>query len=107
MLARVREQVTGVLSHIEIRVQRPEEAEMTRTAPKVQALHPEPVPALAEAGAAAPNDPTPAGSRHQTSRGRSRQSRDLGRRLAQRPLPLRFRPEVQVLSRQDGAGGSA
>ncbi len=56
MLTQVREQVTGVLSHIEIRVQRPEEAEVKQTAPRVQALHPEPVPALAGAGAPMPND---------------------------------------------------
>jgi preprotein translocase subunit SecA len=57
MLARVREQVTGVLSHIEIRMQRPEEAEATRSAPRVQALHPEPVPALAGDGAPPPGGP--------------------------------------------------
>src|SRR5262249_34096298 len=57
MLARVREQVTGVLSHIEIRVQPPEEAEVKRTAPKVQELHPDPGPALGGNGASpgAPN----------------------------------------------------
>jgi len=42
----VREQVTGVLSHIEIRVQRPEDAEVRRTMPKVQELHPDPGTAL-------------------------------------------------------------
>jgi len=52
MLARVRETVTGVLSHIQIQVQRPEEAEMTRPAPRVQAVHPE--PAMAMAGAEGP-----------------------------------------------------
>src|SRR5262249_40919189 len=52
MLTRVRETVTGVLSHIQIQVQRPEEAEMTRPAPKVQAMHPE--PAMAMAGADGP-----------------------------------------------------
>jgi preprotein translocase subunit SecA len=57
MLVRVREQVTGVLSHIEIRVQRPEEAEVARTAPRVQAHHPEPMPALAGAGAPMPGAP--------------------------------------------------
>jgi len=56
MLVQVREQVTGVLSHIEIRVQRPEEAEVRRTMPKVQELHPEPMPALAGAGAPGPDD---------------------------------------------------
>ena len=57
MLARVREQVTGVLSHIEIRVQRPEDAEAPRSGPRVQALHPEPVPALAGNGAPPPGGP--------------------------------------------------
>jgi preprotein translocase subunit SecA len=52
MLTRVRETVTGVLSHIQIQVQRPEEAEMARPAPKVQAVHPE--PAMAMAGADGP-----------------------------------------------------
>ena len=50
MLVRVREQVTGVLSHIEIRVQRPEEVEPAQPPPRVQALHPEPASALAAAG---------------------------------------------------------
>jgi len=67
MLVQVREQVTGVLSHIEIRVQRPEEAEVRRTMPKVQELHPEPMPALAGAGAPGPDDANagwqPAGKR--------------------------------------------
>jgi preprotein translocase subunit SecA len=54
MLTRVRETVTGVLSHIEIKVQRPEEAEMARPAPKVQAFHPEPVMAMAGADGPAP-----------------------------------------------------
>src|SRR5262249_35037072 len=58
MLARVREQVTGVLSHIEIRVQAPEDAELKRVPPKTQALHPDPGgPALGGNGSApgAPN----------------------------------------------------
>jgi preprotein translocase subunit SecA len=57
MLTRVREQVTGVLSHIEIRVQRPEDAEVKRAAPNVQALHPDPGTALGGNGASpgAPN----------------------------------------------------
>jgi preprotein translocase subunit SecA len=58
MLVRVRETVTGVLSRVEIRVQRPEDAEVRRPAPRVQAVHPEPVPALVGAGAPAPGDPS-------------------------------------------------
>jgi preprotein translocase subunit SecA len=57
MLARVREIVTRVLSHIEIRVQRPEEVEVKRPAPRTQALHPEPVAALAVAGGQGPGQP--------------------------------------------------
>jgi preprotein translocase subunit SecA len=57
MLARVREQVTGVLSHIEIRVQQAEEPEGRRLPPKTQALHPDPGSALGGNGASpgAPN----------------------------------------------------
>ncbi|MGH6885192.1 MAG: preprotein translocase subunit SecA, partial [Geminicoccales bacterium] len=50
MLTRVRETVTGVLAHIEIKVQRPEEIEARRPPPRVQAVHPEPTAALAVAG---------------------------------------------------------
>jgi preprotein translocase subunit SecA len=57
MLERVRETVTGVLSHIEIRVQRPEEVEARQPAARVQAVHPEPVAALAVAGGQTPGNP--------------------------------------------------
>jgi preprotein translocase subunit SecA len=56
MLARVRETVTGVLSRVEIRVQRPEEVEVRRPAPRVQAVHPELRP-LADGGGPAPAGP--------------------------------------------------
>jgi preprotein translocase subunit SecA len=51
MLVRVRETVTSVLSHIEIRVQRPEDAAAQRPAPRMRESHPE--PALVGAGAEA------------------------------------------------------
>ena len=57
MLTRVRETVTGVLAHIEIKVQRPEEIEARRPAPRVQAMHPEPAAALAVAGGQTPGNP--------------------------------------------------
>ena len=57
MLTRVRETVTGVLSHIEIKVQRPEELEARRAPPRVQAVHPEPTAALAVAGGQTPGNP--------------------------------------------------
>jgi preprotein translocase subunit SecA len=57
MLTRVRETVTGVLSHIEIKVQRPEEIEARRAPPRVQAVHPEPTAALAVAGGQTPGNP--------------------------------------------------
>jgi preprotein translocase subunit SecA len=57
MLTRVRETVTGVLCHIEIRVQRPEEIETRRAPTRIQAVHPEPVAALAVAGSQTPGSP--------------------------------------------------
>jgi preprotein translocase subunit SecA len=57
MLTRVRETVTGVLSHIEIKVQRPEDLEARRAPPRVQAVHPEPTAALAVAGGQTPGNP--------------------------------------------------
>jgi len=57
MLTRVRETVTGVLSHIEIKVQRPEEIEARRAPPRTQAVHPEPTAALAVAGGQTPGNP--------------------------------------------------
>jgi preprotein translocase subunit SecA len=108
MLTRVREQVTGVLSHIEIRVQRPEEAEVTRTAPKVQALHPEPMPALAGAGAPMPNDPSagwqPAGKRTAVDRGDPATWAGASRNA---PCPCGSGRKYKYCHGKIGAGGSA
>src|SRR5262249_27609894 len=51
MLARVREQVTALLSHIEIRVQGPDEGELRRVPPKVQESHTDPGTPLGGNGA--------------------------------------------------------
>ncbi len=108
MLVRVREQVTGVLSHIEIRVQRPEEAEVTRTAPKVQAFHPEPMPALAGAGAPMPNEPNagwqPAGKRAAVDRSDPATWAGASRNA---PCPCGSGRKYKYCHGKIGAGGSA
>jgi preprotein translocase subunit SecA len=108
MLARVREQVTGVLSHIEIRVQRPEEAEVARAAPRVQALHPEPAPALAGAGAPMPNDPN-AGWRPADKRAAVDRSDPATWAGASRnaPCPCGSGRKYKYCHGKIGAGGSA
>jgi preprotein translocase subunit SecA len=108
MLVQVREQVTGVLSHIEIRVQRPEEAEVRRTMPKVQELHPEPMPALAGAGAPGPDDANagwqPAGKRAAVDRDDPATWAGASRNA---PCPCGSGRKYKYCHGKIGAGGSA
>jgi preprotein translocase subunit SecA len=59
MLASLRESVTSVLSHVEMRVSQPEQAGPDRRPPETRETRPD--PARAGAGTAAPEGPLPAG----------------------------------------------
>ena len=65
MLNQLRETVSRVLSHVEVRVQRPEDLP-TQPPQRIRASHPEPASALAAAGPRTGGD---------AGRGRSRRSR--------------------------------
>ena len=109
MLERLRERVTQVLAHVELRVDPALEPELH------QALQPPPQqmhesrddPAFAEADAprepaaatALAQRPAPARSRAADPARRSARSRQLGPDRPQRPLSLRLRQEVQALPR--------
>src|SRR5207245_4819973 len=80
MLANLRQHVTSVLSHVELRVQ--------------------PQPAFAMAG----GEPEEAMAEERATGTAGRPARPLGRHPAQRPLPLRLRQEIQALPRPGVTG---
>ncbi len=102
MLARLRQHVTSVLSHIELRVPQPVFAEATAEpepamAEEVRATGTSGRPAPVRSGRTAPGG---SGKRHRPGRAATHgAARALGRHPAQRPLSLRFGPKIQALPR--------
>ena len=115
MLVELREQVTSVLSHVELRVPQPaftgaigepEEARPKRCGRPAPPAAPAPAAAArpggaisAMAGAAAPETGPAAGPRPARPFAPRPAARRLGRHPAQRPLPLRLGHEIQALPR--------
>ena len=108
LLSRLREGVTTVLSHIEVRLEDDKPPPIERPRQRMFESHPDPGTgasevAMADGGEGAVQATTVV-RRAAAAGARSQRSIDLGAHLAQRIVPLRLGPQVQALPRQGGIG---